>query len=184
MQERRANQLIAQLAERGIVVVGSGPSHIEVNLRELAAKNGTAERGKAALIETLDLLGCDRVDTEPGDIAYLRGGQDVIGHAISRGLESDIAPLKDALTSVSPDELFDGLDKAESFIWNDKSPSPEFMDFLKSGAETDLRHHGIMSGPTGDPYAFLQPTPEPEPPKSPWESDPLPYRSPFDRDEI
>lgn len=184
MMERRSNEMIASLAERGIVAVGFGPTHIEVNLRELAEKNGTARRGQAALVAALDELGCDRVDVEPGDVAYVRGSQDVISHAISRGMESNIAGLTTALTNITPDELFEGLDKAEAFIYNDKAPVPELNDYLRAGAESDLRANGLISRDTTDPYQFLEPTVEPEPEPGPWETTPMPYKSPWDLDEI
>lgn len=185
MMERRAKDMIASLAEKGITVTGYGEGYIEANLRNLAEANDTAQRGQQVLMATLDELGCDRLDVSPGDIDYLYGNRDVMSHAIARGLESDIPAIKDALTAIAPDELYDNLDKSAAFIYQDATGSPELTEYLKAGAEADLRQQGLISG-VADPYAFLEPVPEPEPRELPqdFQTSPLPYRSMFDRDEI
>ena len=184
MQERRLKDKLKELSDRGIEFIGGQGSYIEVNLRNLAEANGTAQRGQAVLMSTLDEIGCDRIDVSPGDVQYLYGNRDVMSHAVARGLESDIPAIKDALTNIAPDELYDNLDKSSAFIYQDATGSPELTEYLKAGAEADLRQQGLISGDTTNPYAFLEPPVEKEPAPGPWETSPLDYKSPFDRDEF
>ncbi len=180
MRERRTAEFIEQLAADGVQITGGDDNVVLISLRNLALANGSRERGQAALYSALNTLRAVRIDIEPQDVHYIFG-QNVISQAIARGLESGIPGLVSLLTSVEPDELYDRLEAASAFIFNDHAPdNQQVRDYLERGAEQDLYNSGLTAAPIRyvdppDPYAAK--------PNTFWEPDEVkPWKSPFDFD--
>lgn len=182
MQERRFLELRAHLAEQGIQIVDGNETVVVLNLRNLAAANGTIARGQQALYAALESLNTVRVDCEPQDVQYCCGNN-VLSHGVARGLEAGVPTLVQLLTAIQPDELFANLERATDFICNDRFVDNDgVQEQLNRGAEDDLYRAGLIAAPIKyveppDPYALNANTC--------WEpADVLPWRSPFDPDEV
>lgn len=164
MQPRRMEELSQRLEQRGIVIVGGDNDRIFLNLRNLAITNGSLDRGQQAIYAALEELACIRVDCETQDIGYLHG-QNVESHAIARGLEAGVPTLISLLTSIEPSELFENLNKASAFIYQDRA-SDDVHERLKAGAAGDLLRSGLIGESAGDINAlryaeFLESPPDP-----------------------
>jgi hypothetical protein len=182
MRERRFNELSNQLAESGVQIVGGDDNVVLLNLRNLAAQNGSIQRGQAALYEVLQALRAVRVDVEPGDLAYL-WGNNVESHAIARGLESGVQALVNMLTSIEPDEVFDRLGQAAAFIYTDHIDDDRARGILNIAASNDLAAHGFVDS-GWETYRDGLDWKDPEPREIPaeFQQSVRPYRSPFDTD--
>jgi hypothetical protein len=186
--------MVESLSARGVDIVGGGPGVIQVNLRNLASANGSIEGGKRMLLQILAELNCDAVTLLPEDIGYIMG-QNVMSHAISRGLESNVAGLERLLYDVPVSEndpagdaipLFDRLDSAIDFVLNDAPPPGADPDALRRGAEADLFRHNLLGdGNDSDHRAWMDgPIAEdPAPLPQEFRTEVRPFKSIFDRSE-
>lgn len=183
MIERAVSDLADHLREQGITLFGeSHVNAVRVSLRNLAATLGL-ERGRQAVYMMLENLRAVRVDLDAADVQHLLGAN-VLSHAVSRGMESGVQPLLRLLTNISPDELYDNLDRATGFVLNDQL-DPRIEGIVKSAATLDLIEHGLLEGAPDESYrAGLEPRQEPEPAPLPreFQTSARPYRSAFDRD--
>jgi hypothetical protein len=143
LQERKLTELAQSLSERGINLVGGDEDRVFLNLRNLALANGSLERGQQALYAALEELACVRVDVELADITYLLGSN-VESLAVTRGLEAGVPTLVRLLTSIEPSELFENLDKATAFIYQDRATDEGVHQQLMAGAAGDLLRSGII----------------------------------------
>jgi hypothetical protein len=187
MRDRRTAEFVEALSNQGIEIVGGTETAVLLNLRHLATKAGTLARGQATLISALEELRAVRIDVEAGDLAYING-QNVDSHAISRALESGTPAVCRALQSIEYFELFDGIDKARSFIYNDRVDTSDengrwLNEQLRQGAERDLQAAGLLSG-RPDYADFLDAKPEVAPPDlpAPFRTSDTAWVSPFDVD--
>jgi hypothetical protein len=186
LRERSLNETFDRLEGEGINCVGETPDGaLRLDLSELTLRSGSVARGQQALYAALDSLNIARVDLSPGDVIAILGKQPY-AWAVARAAESGIAGVANLLHSITPEEIFDRLEEAQTFVANDRvSDDDPQAAFLKAhysrGAAADLQAHGMLDGPIDDSYAhFLEPTVEsvPELPKE-FQGDLKPWRSPF-----
>jgi hypothetical protein len=184
MRDRRLVEFAESLAGQGVEITGGNDTVVLLNLRHLATKNGSISRGQAALYSALETLHALRVDVEEMDVAYILGNN-MISHAIARGLESGIPALSKLLTSIAPEELFANLELASAFIFEDRHSNPAVQAQLNDAARRDLFAAGLLDSPTESHRDWMQVN-EPAPPPLPreFQTNPLPWRSPFDTDEV
>lgn len=183
MRERRFVALHQQLRDQGIEIVTGSDTVVVLNLRNIAVANGSIERGREVLYAALEGLRAVRVDLEVGDIAYILGNN-FISHAVARGLQSAVPQLVHLLTSIVPDELFDNLEKASAFVFNDRFEDERVQATLNDGARRDLFQHGLVESPHEgyrDGLHWQQPEPPPLPRE--FQQDVAPWKNPFDNDE-
>lgn len=193
MQERRMAEIQDELAANGLTMGDvNADGSINISLRNFEARhrtrtvagNGTGiDAGETnALIAALNGLGVCRVDLEAADISRLNGRSDILSHAVARGVESGVGAVTKHTSSLAPEEIFDGLEKAASAVFADGAESPEVREYLQTSAEADLRSAGLLDGP--DPWeAFnerFRTSPEPPERSGEFADSATPaYRSPF-----
>jgi len=198
LMERAQTEFINNLSTLGVDLTGGdGGSVVFANLKNLSVRNGSLQAGQQALMQALSELRAVRVDTEPMDCNYILG-PGIPGHSIARALEAGIEPVCRMLQVIAPDELFDGFDRAWTYICNDRTvlqhgadgsvdPNAAWLEEqLRAGAERDLRAHGLLDGPA-DVSSWMEPKVDPltvgieEYARS--RQDIAPFRSSWDQDE-
>lgn len=186
LHERHLDEVFTRLSTEGIHCVGETPDGaLRLDLSELTLRSGSVARGQQALYAALDSLNIARVDLSPGDVIAILGKQPY-AWAVARGLESGIAGVANLLHSLTPEEIHDRLEEAQTFVSNDRvdedDPQATFLKAHYSrGAAADLKANGLLDGPIDDSYSrFLEPVVEsvPELPKA-FQAEIASWRSPF-----
>jgi len=167
LASRHLRELFEQMASEGMAVTGeTSDGALIINLNELATRAGSLERARQNLYAALDSLNIARIDLSAGDVIALMG-RNPIWWGVARGVESGIPGVANLLREITPDELFERLDQAASFVLNDKTDESDengqwLAAQLKRAAVADLRANRIFDAGDGtdSDRDFLEPKPE------------------------